>query len=262
VSTNPSERRERRAFSVATFARHAGKILLIHHRRLGGWLPVGGEIEAGETPLEAARRELREETGLEGRFELVTGVDGTPPGLLGYEEHLAGSKGLHMNFAFVADVDTSTITPNDEVLEHRWVTDPGDLDCPPNVRELARMAIHSARSSLVALAEEWLDAFNARDLDRLVGLYAEDAVHTSPKLRDREPSTMGEIRGKDALRRWWNDAMTRLPTLRYEAQHLVHSGDRVFMEYMRSVAGEAPMSVAEVLVARNGRIIASHVYHG
>ena len=50
----------RRAFSVAIFARHGGAILLVRHRRLATWLPVGGEIEPGETPLEAAVRELRE----------------------------------------------------------------------------------------------------------------------------------------------------------------------------------------------------------
>lgn len=253
---------DRRAFSVAVFARHSGRVLLIHHKRLGVWLPVGGEIEAGETPLEAARRELSEETGLSGRFELALGVDGTPPGLLGYEEHLAGSKGLHMNFAFVAEVDTDVVVPNDEVVDHRWVTDAGALDAPANVKELCRMALAAGASPLEAVARAWLDAFNGRDLDRLVSLYDSDAVHTSPKLRDRKPETKGEIRGHAALHAWWADAMQRLPSMRYEARHLVASGDRVFMEYERTVDGEPPMLVAEVLVCRAGRIVSSHVYHG
>jgi 8-oxo-dGTP diphosphatase len=131
----------RRAFSVAVFARHGGRILLIQHRRLGTWLPVGGEIEPGETPLEAARRELFEETGLQGTFPPTPGVDGSPAGLIGYEEHLAGNKGLHLNFAFVADVPTDAVRPNDEFGAWRWVA-PGDplSDAPLNVAQLVAIA--------------------------------------------------------------------------------------------------------------------------
>ena len=133
----------RRAFSVAIFCRHQGAVLLIHHRRLGTWLPVGGELEAGESPFDAAQRELLEETGLSGHFPTGLGVDGTPPGLIGYEEHMAGSKGLHMNFAFVADVATRAVHGCDEFDAVRWVT-AGELaaiDCPRNVRELALRAL-------------------------------------------------------------------------------------------------------------------------
>ncbi|WP_307710679.1 NUDIX hydrolase [Streptomyces sp. V1I6] len=38
-------------------------VLLVHHR-WRGWVPPGGKVDQGETPREAARRELLEETGV------------------------------------------------------------------------------------------------------------------------------------------------------------------------------------------------------
>ena len=52
-------------FTVAIFIVQDGKILLIHHRKLGKWLPLGGHIELDEDPEQAALREAREESGLE-----------------------------------------------------------------------------------------------------------------------------------------------------------------------------------------------------
>ena len=137
----------RRAFSVAVYARRAGQVLVIEHRRLKTWLPIGGELEAGEPPLEAAERELREETGLVGRFApLEHALDGVPPGFLGYEEHQAGSKGTHLNFVFVCDVAVDAeIVPNDEFGAWQWVDRAGleGLASPLNVRQFGFQALEA-----------------------------------------------------------------------------------------------------------------------
>jgi 8-oxo-dGTP pyrophosphatase MutT (NUDIX family) len=52
-------------FTVAIFIVHDGKVLLIHHRKLDKWLPLGGHIELDEDPEIAALREAKEESGLD-----------------------------------------------------------------------------------------------------------------------------------------------------------------------------------------------------
>jgi ketosteroid isomerase-like protein len=112
------------------------------------------------------------------------------------------------------------------------------------------------------IALKWFDAFNNHDLEALLALYDEQALHYSPKLKIRQPETEGLISGKPALRAWWQDAFDRLPDLRYEVQKLTADDDQVFMEYLRHVPGEAVLKVGEVLEIRNGLIRYSRVYHG
>jgi 8-oxo-dGTP pyrophosphatase MutT (NUDIX family) len=52
-------------FTVAIFVVHQARVLVIHHRALDKWLPLGGHIELDEDPEQAALRETREESGLE-----------------------------------------------------------------------------------------------------------------------------------------------------------------------------------------------------
>ena len=56
-------------FTVAIFVVHEDRVLLIHHRKLNKWLPLGGHIELDEDPEIAALREAKEESGLD--VELV-----------------------------------------------------------------------------------------------------------------------------------------------------------------------------------------------
>ena len=52
-------------FTATGFLVRDGKVLLVNHRKLKKWLPIGGHIEAGEDPAQALRREVREEVGLD-----------------------------------------------------------------------------------------------------------------------------------------------------------------------------------------------------
>ncbi|HUX12974.1 MAG TPA: NUDIX domain-containing protein [Spirochaetia bacterium] len=55
----------KRDFTATTLVVHRNRVLLHRHRKLGLVLPLGGHIESGELPDEAAIREVREESGLD-----------------------------------------------------------------------------------------------------------------------------------------------------------------------------------------------------
>ncbi len=55
-------------FTATTYLFFKQKTLLLKHPKLEKWLPPGGHIEKNETPPCAAKREVKEETGLEFNF--------------------------------------------------------------------------------------------------------------------------------------------------------------------------------------------------
>ncbi len=95
---------------VVVLSLYRGKILLSRHRERSTWETQGGHIEQGETPLEAAKRELYEESGA---------VEFTIEPLCDYwagdEEKGNGSGGV----VFVADIGSLSELPNSEMAEVR-----------------------------------------------------------------------------------------------------------------------------------------------
>lgn len=115
---------------------------------------------------------------------------------------------------------------------------------------------------LQSIAFKWMESFNNKELEKLLALYDDEAVHFSPKLKIHKPETQGLVSGKQALRDWWMDAFERLPSLNYKLTSVTANADRVFMEYTRTVDNEEDMQIAEVLVVKENKIITSRVYHG
>ncbi len=54
-----------RHFTATGFVVHCGSVALHWHRKVKAWLPPGGHIEPNEDPVQAVRREVLEETGLD-----------------------------------------------------------------------------------------------------------------------------------------------------------------------------------------------------
>ena len=60
-----SEKDKNRHFCGTAFIVHNKKILLVNHKKLGMWLPIGGHMKKNETPDQAVKREVKEEAGLD-----------------------------------------------------------------------------------------------------------------------------------------------------------------------------------------------------
>lgn len=124
------------AWSVSVYCRHEGAVLLVLHHRLRAWVPVGGKLNSGETPVETAKRVAREKAGYDQvLLPSIHKVFGAPPGLLLYEEHLVAEKEKHLNFAFIAEVPNKNVHLHESYNGVLWVSSMGDLPdlVPPNV---------------------------------------------------------------------------------------------------------------------------------
>ena len=113
---------------VVVLSHQEGKILLSRHRQRQTWETQGGHIEPGETPGQAARRELFEESGaaaftLQPLFDYWVGDEAT------------GAGGV----VFAAQVDRLGPLPESEMAEIRAFDElPEDLTYPDITPHLFR----------------------------------------------------------------------------------------------------------------------------
>jgi 8-oxo-dGTP pyrophosphatase MutT (NUDIX family) len=95
-----------------------GAVLLIRHHGSGRWETVGGMIEPGETPEDAARREAREEIGVEVVLGRLLGVIGGPRFEVTYPN---GDRCAYVSPVWEATlVGGEPVADGDEALAVRW----------------------------------------------------------------------------------------------------------------------------------------------
>lgn len=113
---------------VVVLSTMCGKILLSRHKQRSTWETQGGHVEQGETPMEAAKRELYEESGAVG-YDICALCDYWA----GDEITGEGATGM----VFHADIHELGAMPESEMAETRLFDNlPENLTYPAITPEL------------------------------------------------------------------------------------------------------------------------------
>jgi 8-oxo-dGTP pyrophosphatase MutT (NUDIX family) len=155
-----------RHFVATVYVVNGGATLLHEHAKLGLWLPPGGHIDRDELPHETARREVREETGLDVALSAEpTGLESKsetvrvlpePEQFLVEDIDVRGGEVFHqhIDFVYYGRADSREIDPEPgetPVSAWEWVTS-AELEAnadryPTDVIEMAIEAIEHAGPS-------------------------------------------------------------------------------------------------------------------
>jgi len=147
---------------------------------------------------------------------------------------------------------------------------------PPwvNVEEMLLMPTDQAAATLVhrrpllpeeesataPLAERWLAAWNAHDLDRILSLYAPDARHISSRAR-ASAGADATLSGRDAIAAYVRRVLERYPVLRLEPISVSNGPRTVVIEYNRYGVDMVETAVELLKVNTDGLIVSARVYH-
>jgi ketosteroid isomerase-like protein len=108
------------------------------------------------------------------------------------------------------------------------------------------------------LVREWIDAWNARDLERVLAHWSDQCVFSSPLVVKVTGDPSGTVHGKAALRAYWQRAMEANPTLHFTLERVFVGHDSVVIGY-RNHRGQ---SCAEwIRVGADGQAIAGAAHY-
>lgn len=113
-----------------------------------------------------------------------------------------------------------------------------------------------------AYAQRWIAAWNARDLEAVLALFAEDAVFVSPKAESF--TGKARVEGKAALRAYWSVALEKITALEFafEAADWDAASSTLLVVYVAGLNGRRARSCERWVLDAAGRITSGEAYYG
>jgi hypothetical protein len=110
-----------------------------------------------------------------------------------------------------------------------------------------------------AFADRWYSAWNARDIDAIMACYDDSIEHSSPFIKRYNGTDDLSIKGIAGVRDYFERALKRNPTLRFDPMHLTVGLESVLLVYRR-MSGDLAGEVFFLNAA--GKIVRSVSHYG
>jgi|SRR5690349_3916175 hypothetical protein len=118
------------------------------------------------------------------------------------------------------------------------------------------------RSDAVQFAQSWIDAWNRRDIEDVLGWYVEDLIFTSPTALEvtGHPTVVGKV----ALRAYWQKALTQITDLHFTLDRVLWdaSTHELGVVYTRVVNGVTKRAVETFFFNSSGGVTTTDVFVG
>lgn len=88
-----------------------------------------------------------------------------------------------------------------------------------------------------AFAREWIAAWNAHDLERIFSHYASDFEMRSPLIIERMGVPEGRLKGKVAIRPYWQAGLAAKPPLKFELRDVMVGVGTIAIVYRNVTRG-------------------------
>ena len=118
------------------------------------------------------------------------------------------------------------------------------------------------REEAVEFAERWAAAWNVRAVERVLEHFTEDVTFTSPTAL----AVVGAptVRGKEALRAYWNIALGRIGSLRFVLDRVLWDAAtrELAILYVSEIDGRVKRVSENLMFGTDGRVVSAEVFHG
>jgi steroid delta-isomerase len=113
-----------------------------------------------------------------------------------------------------------------------------------------------------AFAQDWIAAWNAKDVERVLRHWSEDARFTSPKAV--ETTGQGTVIGKAALRAYWTARAAQIQTIRFTLDRVLCDAGRgeVVIVYTADIDGQARRACEFFRLGPGGVAVAGEAMYG